>query len=43
MVIGVAEGVEAEALQGFGSDRVVAGLADLLDPRLRPDGWQPVR
>jgi beta-phosphoglucomutase-like phosphatase (HAD superfamily) len=43
MVIGVGEGADAETLRGFGSDRVVAGLEELLDPRLRPDGWQPVR
>jgi beta-phosphoglucomutase-like phosphatase (HAD superfamily) len=36
-VFGVGEGAEAEALQGFGADRVTAGLAELLDPRLSPD------
>jgi beta-phosphoglucomutase-like phosphatase (HAD superfamily) len=35
-VLGVAAGAEAEALQGFGADRVTASLLDLLDPRLLP-------
>jgi hypothetical protein len=36
-VFGVGEGAEAEALEGFGADRVIAGLSELLDPRLWPD------
>jgi len=35
-VIGVGEGADAEALEGFGADRVTACLSDLLDPRVRP-------
>ena len=35
-VIGVGEGDEAEALEGFGADNVAAALVSLLDPRLRP-------
>jgi HAD superfamily hydrolase (TIGR01509 family) len=35
-VIGVGEGVEAEALEGFGAERVTTALESLLDPRLRP-------
>jgi HAD superfamily hydrolase (TIGR01509 family) len=38
-VIGV--GAEADALQGFGADRVAARLEDLLDPRLLPDARRP--
>ncbi len=40
-VIGVGEGAEADALEGFGADRIAARLQDLLDPRLLPDGRRP--
>jgi beta-phosphoglucomutase-like phosphatase (HAD superfamily) len=36
MVIGVGEGERAELLAGFGAERTVASLRELLDPRLRP-------
>ena len=35
-VIGVGEGDEAEALEGFGADNIATALVSLLDPRLRP-------
>ena len=34
-VIGIADGEQAELLHGFGAERVVASLTDLLDARLR--------
>ena len=37
-VIGVADGAEAELLQGLGAERVVASMTDLLDARLREIG-----
>jgi len=37
-VIGIADGAHAELLHGFGAERVVASLTDLLDARLREAG-----
>jgi beta-phosphoglucomutase-like phosphatase (HAD superfamily) len=34
IVVGVGEGAQADLLRGVGADRVVASLAELLDPRL---------
>jgi HAD superfamily hydrolase (TIGR01509 family) len=37
-VVGIADGPQAELLQGFGAERVVPSLTELLDPRLRETG-----
>ena len=37
-VVGVADGAQAELLRGFGAERVVASLTELLDTRLRETG-----